>query len=546
MLKLIGTDGRKLYSWNLLPGKYIIGRKSDCDFYIQDKTVSRNHAELIVNDDMSTITLADKGSHNGTTVNGFRIIAPTEVKPGDNVIFGQVEFRISADDDTTKSKVPTTQLTKDEPEKSVFLDINEALKPLPSKITDKPEVLPAIFDIAKMLVLSDPREVMLDKSLKLISKVITSERLAILFTEENSDEVYTVASHFAGGKDLGEFRISRTIIKQILSDPQAILISDTTQDPQFAEQHSIIMSELKSAMAVPLFDEDKVHGVLYADTSNPLHQYNDEHLRLLATFGNIIGSRLQNYTLLSEREEKQIIDAELKRASSIQKKLLIKNNPVVPDYNLHSFQEQCRAVGGDLYDMHIMPDGKLLFMVADVSGKGLGAALLMANILASFRILYNQPDFNLCETVKKVSGQLVRHSDSGDYATLFIGILDPETHKVCYVNGGHNPPMLVKGDGTFKLLDDSGIPIGAMEFDQWPEGHVTMDPNDFILIFTDGVTEAESVVGQYGEERLEKFISKNCNIPADKIGDALLNDVLNFIEDYPRSDDITMMIVQRK
>jgi len=369
MLKLIGTDGRKLYSWNLLPGKYIIGRKSDCDFYVQDKTVSRNHAELIVNDDMSTITLADKGSHNGTTVNGFRIIAPTEVKPGDNVIFGQVEFRISADDDTTKSKVPTTQLTKDEPEKSVFLDINEALKPLPSKITDKPEVLPAIFDIAKMLVLSDPREVMLDKSLKLISKVITSERLAILFTEENSDEVYTVASHFAGGKDLGEFRISRTIIKQILSDPQAILISDTTQDPQFAEQHSIIMSELKSAMAVPLFDEDKVHGVLYADTSNPLHQYNDEHLRLLATFGNIIGSRLQNYTLLSEREEKQIIDAELKRASSIQKKLLIKNNPVVPDYNLHSFQEQCRAVGGDLYDMHIMPDGKLLFMVADVSGK---------------------------------------------------------------------------------------------------------------------------------------------------------------------------------
>jgi len=170
----------------------------------------------------------------------------------------------------------------------------------------------------------------------------------------------------------------------------------------------------------------------------------------------------------------------------------------------------------------------------------------MANILASFRILYNQPDFNLCETVKKVSGQLVRHSDSGDYATLFIGILDPETHKVCYVNGGHNPPMLVKGDGTFKLLDESGIPIGAMEFDSWPEGHITMDPNDFILIFTDGVTEAESVVGQYGEERLEKFISKNCNLPADKIGDVLLNDVLNFIEDYPRSDDITMMIVQRK
>ncbi len=546
MLKLIGTDGRKLYSWDLLPGKYSIGRKSDCNFFIQDKTVSRNHAELIITDDLSVITLADNGSHNGTAVNGIRINAPTEIKSGDNIVFGQVEFRIAADDNSVKSKVPTTQLTKDEPEKSLFLDISEALKPLPSKIIDKPEVLPTIFEIAKMLVLSDPKEIMLHKSLKLISKVITSERLAILFTEENSDEVYTAASHITGGKDLGEFRISKTIINKILSDPQAILISDTTQDPQFAAQHSIIMSEMKSAMAVPLFDEEKVHGILYADTSNPLHQYNDDHLRLLAIFGNIIGSRLQNYTLMSEREEKQIIDAELRRASSIQKKLLIKNNPEISGYNLHSFQEQCRAVGGDLYDMYVMPDGKLLFMVADVSGKGMGAALLMANILASFRILYNQPDFNLCDTVKKVSSQLVQHSDSGDYATLFIGLLDPETHHVSYVNAGHNPPMLVKGDGTFKLLDESGIPIGAMEFDLWPEGQVTLDKDDFILIFTDGVTEAESVIGQYGEERLEKYVSKRCNFSAEKIGEYIFQDVLNFIEDYPRSDDITMMIVQRK
>ena len=546
MLKLIGTDGRKLYSWDLLPGKYSIGRKSDCNFFIQDKTVSRNHAELIITDDLSVITLADNGSHNGTAVNGIRINAPTEIKSGDNIVFGQVEFRIAADDNSVKSKVPTTQLTKDEPEKSLFLDISEALKPLPSKIIDKPEVLPTIFEIAKMLVLSDPKEIMLHKSLKLISKVITSERLAILFTEENSDEVYTAASHITGGKDLGEFRISKTIINKILSDPQAILISDTTQDPQFAAQHSIIMSEMKSAMAVPLFDEEKVHGILYADTSNPLHQYNDDHLRLLAIFGNIIGSRLQNYTLMSEREEKQIIDAKLRRASSIQKKLLIKNNPEISGYNLHSFQEQCRAVGGDLYDMYVMPDGKLLFMVADVSGKGMGAALLMANILASFRILYNQPDFNLCDTVKKVSSQLVQHSDSGDYATLFIGLLDPETHHVSYVNAGHNPPMLVKGDGTFKLLDESGIPIGAMEFDLWPEGQVTLDKDDFILIFTDGVTEAESVIGQYGEERLEKYVSKRCNFSAEKIGEYIFQDVLNFIEDYPRSDDITMMIVQRK
>ncbi|RKX27897.1 MAG: hypothetical protein DRP47_05760 [Candidatus Zixiibacteriota bacterium] len=546
MLKLIGSDGRKLYSWELEPGEYLIGRTPELDFYISDRTVSRKHAKIIVNSDRDTIILEDLGSHNGTAVNGVRIQGSIELKTGDNIIFGQVEFKIEQQGETLKkSRISTTRLAEYEPEKSVFLDINEALKPLPTKISEMPEVLPTLSEMARMLVLPEPQEEMLQRSLQLVSRVIVSERLAILFVQPDNDEVYTAATHLSGGKDPGEFRLSRTIINEIISNPQAILIGDPKQDPRFAKQHSIIMSDMKSAMAVPLLDEDKVHGILYADTSNPAHRYEDESLRLLATFGHIIGARLQNYQLLNERQEKQVLDAEIRRASNIQKTLVPQTIPEVPGYTVHAFQEQCRAVGGDLYDFEIFPNGELLFMVADVSGKGMGAALLMSNILASFRIMYNQPEFDLVRAVRLVSAQLLSHSAPEDFATLFVGLLDPAKSEVRYLNAGHNPPLLVRSNGNMEHLEASGIMIGVLDFDAWTEQRVSLSEDDFIVVFTDGVTEAECGEDQYGDERLE-YCLRNCkNLTAPEIGDKLIGDVLSFVKDSPRSDDITIAILQR-
>ncbi|MBU8934450.1 MAG: SpoIIE family protein phosphatase [candidate division Zixibacteria bacterium] len=546
MLKLIGSDGRKLYSWELEPGEYLVGRTPEFDYYISDRTISRKHARITVSSSGDSVELEDLGSHNGTAVNGARVVEPVKLKIGDTVLFGQVEFRVSGKGEPTATAVgPTTKLAEYEPEKSVFLDIAEALKPLPSKISEKPEVLPTLLEMARMLVLPEPREIMLQKSLQLVSKVIDSERLAILFLQPDSDEVYTGAAHLTSGKDLGQFRLSRTIINEILANPQVILIGDPKHDPRFAEQHSIIMSDMTSAMAVPLLDEDKVHGILYADTSNPIHHYDDESMRLLATFGHLIGSRLQNYQLLEERQEREVLDAELRRASNIQKTLVPQSVPDIAGYTVHAFQEQCRAVGGDLYDLIVLPNGELLFMVADVSGKGMGAALLMSNILASFRILYDQPEFDLCRAVKLVSNQLRKHSASEDFATLFVGLLNPVKNEVRYVNAGHNPPMLIRSDGSMELLDATGIIIGIMDSVEWTEQKTTMDESDFIVVFTDGVTEAECGDEQYGEGCLEDSLHASRHLSAVEIGDRLIEDVLSFIKDTPRCDDITLTIVQR-
>lgn len=548
MLKLVGTDGDKFYSWELKPGKYLVGREGDSDFRIPHRTVSRRHAEIEVPGNGAGVQVTDLGSHNGTYVENRRIAQKTDLEIGNPIRFGGAEFKLVEGDNKSSlagSTLPRAALKNEDLQKSVFLDIDEALKPLPEKASELPHLVATIFDMAKLLVLTEPRQEMLEKSLKMVSRVIPSDRLAVLFVSDDGEEVYTAATLHPNEKDPGEFQLSRTIINDIITNKHAIVIGNPEEDPRFAAKQSIIMSEMKSAMAVPLIDEGRILGILYADTANPMHSYNDEHMRVMATFGNIIASRLLNYELLDERQEKELLDAEINRAASIQENLLVTEPPKLDGYRIYAYQEQSRYVGGDLYDMKLLPDGKLLFLLADVSGKGLGAALLMSNILAGFRILYDSDNFNLRKAVESVSLQLYHFSSPGDFATLFIGLLDPETNKLRFVNAGHNPPLLVGPGDRMETLEPSGTMIGAFDFSTWEESETTMNPGDLVYIFTDGITEADNGKEQYGEERMTEFLLEHKSCKPDDLAFKYMKVINDFMGSAPRSDDITMMILKR-
>ncbi len=550
MLKLIGTDAGHYYTWDLPAGEFTVGRKtasSKCDFTVVDMAASRTHARLEIAPDGDQCFLTDLGSHNGTYVNGLKISEKTEIKPGDNIQIGSSEFKLIEETATsTDSPRPTrTQLSDFDPEKSIMMPMNEVLKPLPARVADLPQLLPTLFEMANMLVLAEPKGSMLERSLELVTKIIPADRLAVLFTSDNENEIEIAAIHLPGGRDPGDFTLSRTIVNNILSDRNAILIGDAGADPRFAAQQSIISSDLHSAMAVPLLDEERVLGILYADTTNPIHRYNDDYLHLFGMIGNIIASRLANYNLLEERQVKERYEAELRHASDIQNKLLPRTVPNLTGYAIHAFQEQCRSVGGDLYDLEILPDGRLIFLVADVSGKGMGAALLMSNILAAFRIMYLDDDFNLNRAVHKVSIELYKHSASENFATLFIGLLDPQKHQIRYINAGHNPPLVIRRDGQKEYLEASGTMIGAFDFMAWSESAVQLEPDDLLLIFTDGVTEAEKGEDWYGDERLECLARDSRHQSPSEMARTIVDDVEKYVEDTPRSDDITLLILKR-
>lgn len=547
--KLVGTDGKQFYSLVLTPGKYMVGRNAEYELSIRHKTVSRNHAEIEVEEDSGKCYLTDLGSRNGTFINGQQLTGRRAIKIGDEIMFGQTEFKLTDSDvrDSAGHEPNLTRMIDPDLQNSVFMSIDEALMPLRARAREKGEILSTMFDMAKMLVLPEPKEVMLEKSLELVSRIIPAERLAVLFVSDETGEVFTGATLLPGGKDPGDFKLSRTIVNQIIHGKNSILIRDPHEDPRFADQQSIIMSELKSALAVPLFDVGRVLGILYADSTSPLHQYTDEHLRILASFGNIIASRLLNYELLTERQQKQILDAELSRASAIQKNLLLSDPPETEGYQICTFQEQSRSVGGDLYDIGRLPDGRTLFLLADVSGKGMGAALLMSNILASFRILYDSSDFDLTHAVERVSSQLFRHSDPGDFATLFIGLLEPGKNIIRYINAGHNPPLLVRKNGEIEHLMDTGMVIGVLDIPSWKEKTATFNESDILFVFTDGITEAqhEDEEEQFGDERLEKLIVENRDKLPDDIVRCLMDDINDFMGDAPRSDDITILAIKK-
>ena len=546
MIRIYYPRDKRLYDWRLIRGIHTIGRDKDCDLVIEDDTVSRRHARLEIIDEQN-INLSDLGSHNGTSVNGNIVNGSAKLEHNDIIVIGRIELRLSVGKTPQYEGNSLIISNMDEDlSKATILTMDKALRPLPLKILENPGVFKAISEIGKMLVVPGNDQDMLDKSLNLLQDIIPVERAAIFLTSGPEGELCLTACCTAGRGFSSSFYISRTIIGEVFDQKRAILISDPQANSRFAEQQSIIDSKIKSAMAVPLYDEGQIFGILYADTSNPAHHYTEDYLRITATFANILAAKLINSNLLNEKRAREILESELAAASRIQSRLLPTELPNIDGYLFNAFQIQCGQVGGDLYDMAELADGRILLLLADVSGKGMGAALLASNILAAFRALYNAKDFDLLDATRNVSKQLQAFTRPGDFATLFIGLLNPETNSLQFINSGHNPPIVLRRDGTIKYLEASGIPIGIMDFDAWKKESIDILAGDCIFIFTDGIPEAvNSNDEQFSDEKLEKLAKEYSGKTPEEFTDSIMMEVNNFIGESPRSDDITMIILRR-
>ena len=546
MYRLSSPQHGNRHDWQLQPGTYVIGRVPPADLMVNDVTVSRRHAQLDIAAN-GKIRLTDLNSLNGTLVNDRKITGSVDVKVGDAITFGIVGFMISsAETAPPKPKVAVTDGVESHTSMSL-LPIDEALQPLALKDYTNPRIFKAISDMAKMLILPQSADEMFSESLALLQDIVHAERAAVFLAREGSETLTLATYRLSDQKGSDSFAIPRSIVREVLDKKMAVLFSDLISDERFAKQESIVVSGIRSAMAVPLINEQKVLGILYADTADPWQRFDEESLKITATFGNILAAKIINQGLLKERQEKEALESELRIASQIQEELMPKVLPVVPGYAFHAFQMQCKMVGGDLYDAALLRDGRVLILLADVSGKGMGAALLASNILSAFRMLRGNFDFDVAEATTRVNEQLHGSSRSGDFATLFLAVLDANNHTLTYVNAGHNSPLLVRSDGTIEYIEATGMPIGVFDGVGWESRTVTLAAGDRLLAFTDGIPEAiNGTEDFYSDERLEKFTVDHRAEPPDVFATALINDVSNFVGDAPRSDDITLMLLQRE
>ncbi len=551
MFKLTSPQHGNRFTWRLPPGTYVAGRDPQADLVIADSTVSRKHARIVVMEDQ-TVRLTDLGSLNGTQVNDKRVTDTIDLKVGDSITLGNVGFLLlheGVPETRPQTIISQVSIVDDRGSHTSIssIPLEQALAPLPPKDTANPAIFKAIADMAKMLILPQSVDEMFNQALDLLGNVVQADRYAIFAADESSAEVALLNYRITNKTSSEQFVISRTIVKEVLNNKNAVFFSDLISDERFARQESIVVSGIRSVMAIPMVDEDKVMGLLYLDSTDPSHRYSEDTLKLVATFGNILAAKITNHNLLKERQEKQALESELTIASQIQEGLMPKILPQVPGYQFHAFQMQCKMVGGDLYDVAQLADGRILFLLADVSGKGMGAALLASNILSAFRMLRGMTNFDCADATARVSEQLAGTSRGGDFATVFLAVLDSTTNTLEFVNAGHNPPLLIKPDGSFKYLDSTGIPIGIFGGFVWTQSTINIEPGDRIWVFTDGIPEAHDIAAnQYSDERLEKFLTDSRSAPLPEATAALIGDVSKFVGEAPRSDDITLLALHRE
>ncbi len=254
--------------------------------------------------------------------------------------------------------------------------------------------------------------------------------------------------------------------------------------------------------------------------------------------------------LQSIMSEKERINAELQLASDIQAHMLPCIFPPFPgrtEFDLYALMHPAKEVGGDFYDFFLVNEDKLAIIVADVSGKGVPAALFM--VIAKTLIKnYTQMDMDPAEVFTTVNHILCDGNDAGLFVTAWMGVLEIETGNLTYVNAGHNPPLIKKADGNFEYLRErTGFVLAGMDGIKYRQNSFKLSPGDRIFLYTDGVTESTNEHEElYGEERLQHFLNTHETGHTEEILDALRKDLRDFSNEAPQFDDITMLLLDYK
>ena len=550
-LVITTTDGKRSTHRFEAGTRLAIGRSSKNELVLADLSLSRQHAELVpVDDDWK---IQDCGSRNGTFVNGRRIETPTALRSGDRISLGGCSLQFQTGSDSrqrvTFSNEPMAS------EGTVIMALNDVMTtpdvlPSAGRQRSSPSDLEArlrrfqVVEKANMELLGhEPVDVLLPKIMDLVSRAVKADRVALFLEEDGS--LQCRASRLENGD--GELTISRTIASTVMEQHVSVLTSDAQTDARFKEGLSVVSQGIHSVMAVPLWDNKNVIGLIYADSRLGSGLFNDDDLRVLTMLANIAAIQIENARLFEEQVDRQRIVQEAKAAADIQRNLLPSAPPVVPGYQLVGFNTPCYEVGGDYFDFVPLGEGHLGIVLADVAGKGMPAAMLMAAIQATFRARAEiEPEPQ--DMIHHMDNAVSRAAPSNRFVTLFFIDLDSTSHRLRYVNAGHAPlPVVVRTSGEIERLPTGGVPLGIMPGMDYPLGNLELGPGDFVFLCSDGVTDTVDPSGkEYGEERLQKFLAGQAGCTADEVRGAVEEQLEQHAQGAPQPDDLTMVIVQRE
>jgi sigma-B regulation protein RsbU (phosphoserine phosphatase) len=548
-----------------------IGRSARNDVCIPDPFASRVHAEVRREGDQ--YLLQDLGSANGTYYNGSRLDQTVALTNDGRVQIGETEIVFRDEAAERAHAAPTIDEDAPLPEATIAFDSSQhttsglleaiegartqssgrfnAATVIPQRTVAaaaaQGDLLALISKVGVTLLASATLDETLRQVARLVFDAVPAERCVIMLREDDGGELKVRAAEMHDLRtDVGEVRVSRTIIEEVVRQGRSVLTSDAQHDPRFMSS-TVTFQGIRSVLAVPLGVGERIFGMIYADSPFATSRFTEDHLKVLTTLGSVAAIRVENTRLLEEHLAQERFERELQLAREIQQRFQPTAPPAVPGYELQGISFPSYQIGGDYYDFILCPDGRLVVALGDVSGKGTSAALLMSSLHAAVhaQVASCRP---ITETVGAVNRYLADNTPANRFVTLFYAELDPLTGSLSFINAGHNPPLIAHAaGGTMEQLESGGLPLGIMPDGDYREGRTQLRPGDVLVTYSDGVTEQTNPRGEeFGAARLQEVIAQNVGLTAAGIRDKIESALSKFAQGTPAVDDITLVIVKRE
>ncbi|MFQ5606714.1 MAG: SpoIIE family protein phosphatase [Candidatus Zixiibacteriota bacterium] len=315
-------------------------------------------------------------------------------------------------------------------------------------------------------------------------------------------------------------------------------------DVQLDDRYVMARRQTRSELVAPLVIDDRVIGVFNIE-SDEVESYDGHSAELLEAFGSQAAVVIERTRLHDEIVRSREVAKQMEIAAEIQREFLPDHDPAVPGYEISGINAASGEVGGDYYGFIDIVEGQTGLAIADVAGKGIPAALIMASFRASLMAEIRN-NYSISEICRKVNALLFESVEPGVFVTSVYGALDSRKHRFTYSNAGHNPPFLLRATGEIVQLESGGPPFGIIPEVEFIEAVIALEPCDILLMYTDGVTEAEAGSGeQFGEERLKGLLRENSGLSAESIRERIYDAVIGFSGEGANMDDITMIVVKR-
>ena len=547
-----GAQGGKRY--RLEAGRTVIGRHPMCGIVLDAPSVSRQHAAVTIDGDEASIE--DLGSRNGTFIGDRSISGRRPLRDGDRVVVGNQRLRFSSNAPLTVERLAVSgeasaiDFVDDGASAVIVSEVAVPRRPEDAAGRDPQAMLRAALGLDRAIGNSIGLEQVLPRTLEGLFEIFPkAERGFLLLVDPTSNRLVLRATKSVApaGAGAGPVLFSRTLMDRVVQTRQAVLSADAAADSRFDFNDSVTDCGIRSVMCMPFVrDDGVVLGVLQIDRSDADAHFVRADLDLLASVASTVTRAIEQAQAHEERLSQEQLRRDLELAHRVQQGLLPASPPDIPGYEWFDYYEPARQISGDFFSYVPLSDGRTAVVLADVSGKGISAALVMAALSADVRYcLASEPD--VAVAVSRINESICRSGWEDRFATLLVAVLDPRSHRIMLVNAGHMPPLIRAADATLRStgIEKSGLPLGIDPAHAYTAIEITVEPGSTLVLYTDGISEAmDQLHRPYGLARLRKVVAAPARSAAE-LGRNILADVERHAAGQVRSDDICLVCLGR-